>query len=51
MPTNTDGKKTAGEVVKSDSRLVNVTDTASSGHRRSRHFEAVPFKKVKDRGK
>jgi hypothetical protein len=51
MPKNMDAKKTAGDVVKSDKRMVKVRLTPSSGHRRSRHLEAVPARKEKDRGK
>jgi hypothetical protein len=51
MPTKLEAKNTAGEVVKRDRRIVKVSETPSSGHRRSRHFEAVPPRKEKERGK
>ena len=51
MPRNMEGKNTAGEVVKRESRIVKVRLTPSSGQRRSRQDEAVPGRKEKDLGK
>jgi hypothetical protein len=48
MPVYTDGKNTAGDVVNRDRRIVNVRETPSRGHRRSRHFDAVPARKEND---
>jgi hypothetical protein len=51
MPVNKDARNTAGDVVNSERRTVYTKAKLKSGHRKSRHCDAVPLINENDKGK